>query len=95
MAKPTYVADVALFDGRTLKKLQGVLFGAEGVEWVGAHARAPKRASEAREVEGVGKTLMPGLIDVHVHLQFANEAKTNLELGSDAFTVMTPATAPK
>lgn len=80
MAKPTYVAGVALFDGRTLKKLQGVLFGAEGVEWVGAHARAPRRASEAREVEGAGRTLMPGLIDVHVHLQFDGSADFEKEL---------------
>ena len=74
MAKPTYVAGVALFDGRRLKKRQGVLFGAEGVEWVGTHARAPKRASGTREVEGAGRTLMPGLIDVHVHLQFDGSA---------------------
>ena len=91
MAKPTYVAGVALFDGRTLRKRQGVLFGAEGVEWVGAQARAPKRASGAREVEGTGRTLMPGLIDVHVHLQFdggADFVEESKELTSAGFAAI-------
>ena len=56
MAKQTYVANVTLFDGRTVKKRQGILFGTDGIEWVGAHARAPKGASAAREVAGAGKT---------------------------------------
>src|SRR5512132_915208 len=70
MPKATYLADVTLFDGGTLKKRQGVLFGTDGIEWVGAHSRAPKGTTTAREVAGAGKTLLPGLIDVHVHLQF-------------------------
>jgi imidazolonepropionase-like amidohydrolase len=70
MARSTYVANVTLFDGRVVKKRQGVLFGTDGIEWVGAHARAPKSSGAAREVDGAGKSLMPGLIDVHVHLQF-------------------------
>jgi imidazolonepropionase-like amidohydrolase len=70
MAKPTYVADVTLFDGRTVKANRGVLFGDEGIAWVGAHTRAPREARAARAVDGAGSTLMPGLIDVHVHLQF-------------------------
>jgi hypothetical protein len=37
--KTTYVANVTLFDGHAVKKRQGVLFGKEGIEWVGrAHA---------------------------------------------------------
>ena len=74
MAKPTYVANVTVFDGRAVRKRQGVLFGTDGIEWVGAHARAPKSSRAAREVDGAGKTLMPGLIDVHVHLQFDGSA---------------------
>ncbi len=74
MAKATYVANVTLVDGRTVKKRHGVLFGADGIEWVGAHARAPKSSAAAREVDGAGMTLMPGLIDVHVHLQFDGSA---------------------
>ena len=70
MAKPIYVADVTLFDGRAVKRRQGVLFGSEGIAWVGPHARSPREARSAREVEGAGRTLLPGLIDTHVHLQF-------------------------
>lgn len=74
MAKSTYVANVTVFDGRVVKRRQGVLFGAEGIEWVGTHARPPKEARSAREVDGASKTLLPGLIDVHVHLQFDGDA---------------------
>ena len=74
MAKSTYVANVTVFDGSRVRKRQGVLFGTEGIEWIGAHSRPPKAAREAREVDGDGKTLMPGLIDVHVHLQFDGDA---------------------
>jgi imidazolonepropionase-like amidohydrolase len=80
MAKSTYVANTTLFDGRSVRKRQGVLFGADGIEWIGGHARAPKGASAAREVDGAGKTLMPGLIDVHVHLQFDGSADFEKEL---------------
>ena len=88
MPKPTYIANVTVFDGRTVKKRQGVLFGTDGIEWVGSHARAPKGASAAREVDGAGKTLMPGLIDVHVHLQFDGSEdfeKESKELTSAGF----------
>ena len=70
MAKATYVANVTLFDGRAAKANRGVLFGEDGIAWVGAHARAPREARDARTVDGAGSTLLPGLIDVHVHLQF-------------------------
>ncbi|HEY7755871.1 MAG TPA: amidohydrolase family protein [Actinomycetota bacterium] len=83
----TYVADVALFDGRTLRTRSGVLVSDGRVEWVGAHARAPRAARAAHEIDGSGKTLTPGLIDCHVHLcfdggaDFAGEAR---EMTSDA-----------
>jgi imidazolonepropionase-like amidohydrolase len=83
----TYVADVALFDGRTLRTRSGVLVSDGRVEWVGAHARAPRAARAAHEIDGSGKTLTPGLIDCHVHLcfdggaDFAGEAR---ETTSDA-----------
>jgi imidazolonepropionase-like amidohydrolase len=74
MAKGTYVTNVTVFDGRAVKANRGVLFGEEGIAWVGAHARAPREARAAREVDGEGGTLLPGLIDVHVHLQFDGTA---------------------
>jgi imidazolonepropionase-like amidohydrolase len=91
MAKSTYVANATVFDGHTLKKRQGVLFGTDGIGWVGAHTQAPKAASTAREVDGVGKTLLPGLIDVHVHLQFdggADFEKETKELTSAGFAAI-------
>jgi imidazolonepropionase-like amidohydrolase len=37
---------------------------------VGAHARAPREASTAKAIDAAGRTLMPGLIDCHVHLNY-------------------------
>lgn len=79
MTRPTYVADVTLFDGRTVKANRGVLFDGQGISWVGAHARAPREARGARAIEGAGRTLLPGLIDVHVHLQFDGSADFEAE----------------
>jgi imidazolonepropionase-like amidohydrolase len=52
MARSTYVAGVSVFDGRSVRKRRGVRFATEGIEWVGAHARAPKGVGAAREVDG-------------------------------------------
>jgi imidazolonepropionase-like amidohydrolase len=67
----TYVGNVTVFDGRTTRSGRGVLIADDGrIAWVGAHARAPRGARAARGVDGAGRTLTPGLIDCHVHLQF-------------------------
>jgi imidazolonepropionase-like amidohydrolase len=66
----TYIANVTLFDGRTVKSKQGVLVDGDRIALVGPHARAPRRASGTKSVDGAGKTLGPGLIDCHVHLAF-------------------------
>ncbi len=66
----TYIANVTLFDGRTVRTKQGVLVQGERIAWVGAHARAPGAAKAARGLDGTGRTLSPGLIDCHVHLAF-------------------------
>jgi imidazolonepropionase-like amidohydrolase len=66
----TYVANVGLFDGRSARSRAGVLVVDGVIEWVGAHARAPRAAAAADVVEGSGRTLTPGLIDCHVHLCF-------------------------
>lgn len=83
----SYVSNVTLFDGRTVKRRAGVLVSGGRVEWTGVHARAPRAARHAAEIEGRGKTLTPGLIDCHVHLcfdgsaDFAGEAR---EMSTDA-----------
>jgi imidazolonepropionase-like amidohydrolase len=84
---PSYVADVTLFDGRSVKRKAGVLVTEGRVRWVGAHARAPRTVRDADEIEGRGKTLTPGLIDCHVHLCFdgsADFAGESREMTSDA-----------
>jgi imidazolonepropionase-like amidohydrolase len=83
----TYVSDVTLFDGRSVKRKAGVLVSEGRIGWVGPHARAPRAVRDADEIEGRGKTLTPGLIDCHVHLcfdgsaDFAGEAR---EMTTDA-----------
>ena len=84
---PTYVSNVTLFDGRTLKQRAGVLVDEGRVAWVGAHARAPRSARDADEIDGRGRTLTPGLIDCHVHLCFdggADFAGESREMTTDA-----------
>jgi imidazolonepropionase-like amidohydrolase len=98
MAKPTYVENATVFDGRTVRRKQGVLFDEEGIRWIGAAARAPREARGARAVEGAGKTLLPGLIDVHVHLQFdgvADFEREGRELTSPAFAALKAAANAK
>jgi imidazolonepropionase-like amidohydrolase len=70
MARPLYIADVTLFDGERVRRRAGVLVEGDRIAWVGAHARAPRQARAARTVHAAGKTLTPGLIDCHVHLNF-------------------------
>ncbi|GIU98379.1 MAG: hydrolase [Actinomycetota bacterium] len=71
----TYVADVTVFDGRRVRRRQGVLIDGDRIGWVGPHARAPRRFADADEtIEGAGRTLTPGLIDCHVHLSFDGSA---------------------
>ena len=83
----TYVSNVSLFDGRTVRHRAGVLVADGRIEWLGAHARATRSARAADEIDGRGRTLTPGLIDCHVHLcfdgsaDFAGEAR---EMTSDA-----------
>jgi imidazolonepropionase-like amidohydrolase len=70
----TYLAGPTLFDGHSVRSKAGVLVADGLIQWVGAHARAPREARAAKVVEGAGRTLTPGLIDCHVHLCFDGEA---------------------
>lgn len=74
MSVATYFANAALFDGRSMRTKAGVLVSNGEIAWVGAHARAPKIALAAHEVDGTSMTVLPGLIDCHVHLCFDGSA---------------------
>ena len=69
-----YFSNLTVFDGRAVKQRAGVLVSDGAIAWVGAHARAPRDAKTAREVEGRGRTLTPGFIDSHVHMNFDGDA---------------------
>jgi imidazolonepropionase-like amidohydrolase len=88
----TYFAGVQLFDGRTVRSRAGVLVANGRIEWAGPHRRAPRAARAAHEVEGAGRTLLPGLIDCHVHLCFDGDADFQAEglqvVGNDALAAV-------
>jgi imidazolonepropionase-like amidohydrolase len=69
-----YFSNVTVFDGRTVRTKQGVHVAGGTIQWIGAHARAPRVARAASEIEGAGRMLTPGLIDCHVHLVFDGQA---------------------
>ena len=88
---PAYVSNVTVFDGRSVKQKAGVLVSEGRIAWVGPHARAPRSAREADEIEGRGRTLTPGLIDCHVHLCFdgsADFAGESREMSTDAIATV-------
>jgi imidazolonepropionase-like amidohydrolase len=83
----TYIANVSLFDGRSLRTKAGVLVSDGRVAWAGPHARAPRSAAAASEIDGTERTLSPGILDCHVHLCFdggADFAAEAREMTSDA-----------
>lgn len=63
-AAPTLVRDVRVFDGERAHERRSVLF--DGGVIVDADFRGAPPAG-ARIVDGAGRTLLPGLIDAHVH----------------------------
>lgn len=63
-AAPTLVRDVRVFDGERAHERRSVLF--DGSLIVDADFRGAPPAG-ARIVDGAGRTLLPGLIDAHVH----------------------------
>ncbi len=65
----TLITNVRVFDGKSdvLTELTNVLVEGEMIKEVSPAADA---ASEVPRIDGSGRTLMPGLIDNHVHLQW-------------------------
>lgn len=64
VAAPTLVQDVRVFDGKDVHEHRSVLI--DGGSIIDADFRGPAPRG-ARLVSGAGRTLLPGLIDSHVH----------------------------
>jgi imidazolonepropionase-like amidohydrolase len=73
----TVVHDVRVFDGERVLEHRSVLIADGKIQWIrSADATAPN----AQVIEGAGRTLLPGLIDAHVHLPFRAEAAAHQAL---------------
>jgi len=66
------IRDVRLFDGEHVREHRSVLVADGKIQWI----RGPEAtAAHAEVIEGAGGTLLPGLIDAHVHMPYrADEA---------------------
>jgi imidazolonepropionase-like amidohydrolase len=64
LAGTTLIQDVRVFDGHAVREHGSVLLVDGVIKDAGFHGKAP---AGARIVDGKGKTLLPGLIDSHVH----------------------------
>src|SRR4029434_3766395 len=63
---PYVIRDVRVFDGETVAERQTVVISQGKIAAIGGSSvRVPPGA---QEIEGEGRTLLPGLIDAHVHL---------------------------
>jgi len=68
----TFIAGVSVFDGEVLLVDQDVLLGGDRVLAMGATGTVPG-VEGATRVNGGGRTLLPGLIDLHVHIDANGE----------------------
>jgi imidazolonepropionase-like amidohydrolase len=64
-ATPQLIRDVQVFDGETVLAHRNVLIENGKIRWI----RGPETAApNANVIDGTGRTLLPGLIDAHVHM---------------------------
>jgi len=60
----TVITNVRLFDGENVKGVTNVVISGSTISGIGSHVRMPEGATF---IDGEGCTLLPGLIDSHVH----------------------------
>ncbi len=72
------VRDATVFDGTRLRRGQDVLVKGGLIAAIGRHLAVP---SSVTRVEGSGRTLLPGLIDAHVHVMKADDLRSALTFG--------------
>jgi imidazolonepropionase-like amidohydrolase len=71
------IRDVRIFDGEHVLEHRSVLIANGKIQWIrGPEATMP----DAQVIEGAGRTLLPGLIDAHVHMPFRAESAAHQAL---------------
>jgi imidazolonepropionase-like amidohydrolase len=77
-SETTVIKDVRIFDGKTVIPKGTVVFQEGKITAVGQDIGIPEGAEV---IEGTGKTLLPGLIDAHVHIISQDLLKQSLVFG--------------
>jgi imidazolonepropionase-like amidohydrolase len=85
---PTVIRNVTLLDGTGAAPVPGQALIVEGrrISWIGPEAQLPE-GSAGRAIDGQGGTIMPGMINCHVHL--TNDGSPDLfgQVERDSVTV--------
>ena len=85
---PTVIRNVTLLDGTGAAPVPGQALIAEGrrISWIGPEAQLPE-GSAGHAIDGQGGTIMPGMINCHVHL--TNDGSPDLfgQVERDSVTV--------
>lgn len=74
----TAINDVAVFDGEVLLEPTTVLIHGSKIESIGSDIEIPEGADV---IDGKGMTLLPGLVDAHVHVISDNALRQSLMFG--------------
>lgn len=77
-SKSTVITNVRLFDGEKVISLRDVIIQDGKIIKVGKSVSVPEGA---KVIDGTGKTLLPGLIDAHVHVASQQHLKQYLVFG--------------
>jgi imidazolonepropionase-like amidohydrolase len=84
-ASPVVIRNAKVFDGTRVLGITPVLIENGRIAAVGAAVRAPDGAGM---VDGTGMTLLPGLIDAHVHTRTPEDLRTGLGFGVTTYLDM-------
>ncbi|HMQ62219.1 MAG TPA: amidohydrolase family protein [Flavilitoribacter sp.] len=74
----TIVKNVDVFDGEQVLKNVDFAFSAAGIEYISGKK---KRRRNATVIDGKGKTILPPLVNAHVHVRNSDNLKESLKVG--------------